>query len=87
MVEVSEYRVGRNFIRLGDKVKVKPSRPGKRDGCVARVRRIKAEEGEGGAVREVEVAPLTGKYLGSVRTFLPDRIERMSQTKGGAVRA
>lgn len=72
--EVTEYRVGRNFIRVGDTVKVK-SRPGKRDAHLARVRRIITVEGE---VVEIEVVGPKG-----FRTFLPERIERVAQTKGG----
>jgi hypothetical protein len=80
MHKVSEYRRGRNFIRVGDVVRVK-ALPGKRDGFEARVRAIAVDERSGEPV-EVEVF---GGYRGRamVRTFRPDRIERVAQTRRG----
>lgn len=66
---------GRNFIRPGDVVRVKPSRPGKRDGFEARVRRI--VDTPGGV--EVEVAGAPAGKPAAIRTFFLDRLERMRQ--------
>lgn len=80
MVKVQQYRSGRNFIRVGDTVKVKPL-PGKRNGFKAVVRSVKVDEGTG-AVREVEVfGGSAGRAM--VRTFRASRIERVAQTRRG----
>ena len=52
MKQPTEYRTGRNFIRIGDIVRVRP-RPGRRDGFEAKVRAILADER--GEVTEIEV--------------------------------
>ncbi len=80
MVKVSEYRQGRNFIRVGDVVRVK-ALPGKRNGFEAKVRVITVDEQTGEPV-EVEVF---GGYRGRrmFRTFRPDRIGRVAQTRRG----
>lgn len=80
MVKVNEYRQGRNFIRVGDVVRVKPL-PGKRNGFEAKVRAITVDE-ETGEPIEIEVF---GGYRGRamVRTFRPDRINRVAQTRQG----
>jgi hypothetical protein len=80
MVKVSEYRQGRNFIRVGDVVRVK-ALPGKRNGFEAKVRAITVDEHTGEPV-EVEVfGGARGRAM--VRTFRPDRIERVAQTRRG----
>lgn len=76
--ELQEYRVGRNWIRVGDTVHVKPSRPGRRDGFDSRVLRIRGNQSAGVAAVDV-VDPRTG----GVRTLPPERIERKAQTKRG----
>lgn len=83
MEQLTEYRTGRNFIRIGDVVRVRP-RPGRRDGFEARVRPIRADSA--GEVSEVEVF---GGPAGrsAVRTFRPDRIERVAQTRNGEPRS
>lgn len=80
MLKVQQYRSGRNFIRVGDTVKVKPA-PGKRNGFKAVVRAIKVDE-DTGAVGEVEVfGGSAGRAM--ARTFRADRIERVAQTRRG----
>jgi hypothetical protein len=80
MHKVSEYRQGRNFIRVGDVVRVK-ALPGKRNGFEAKVRAIAVDEHTGEPV-EVEVFGGTrGRAM--VRTFRPERIERVAQTRRG----
>lgn len=87
-VTITEVRFGRNFIRLGDIVRVKPSRKGKKDGFDARVSRLLTNEA--GQLIEVEVVEpmgaFSGKSFGRLRSFRPDRIERKSQTKNGEPR-
>lgn len=75
---IEEYRVGRNFIRVGDVVRAKPSRPGKHDGFDSRVRRILADAE--GHPTGVEVKDPRN---GAVRTLRPERIERKAQTRNG----
>lgn len=81
MQRVTEWRPdgGRNFVRLDDEVKVLPSRPKKRDGFMARVKEIKADDE--GTVIEVTVVGGCG-----FKTVRPDRIQRVAQTKGGAAK-
>lgn len=76
--EITEYRVGRNFIRVGDRVHVKPSRPGKKDGFDSKVKRILANPD--GSPQALE---LTDPRNGATRTLRPERIERKRQTKNG----
>jgi len=80
---VQRYRHGRNYINLGDLVRVRAA-PGRRNGFPARVRSIKVDVRTGEVV-EVEVfGGPNGRAM--VRTFLPERIERLAQTKAGAQR-
>lgn len=80
MVKVEKYRVGRNFIRVGDVVRVRAA-PGKRNGFKATVRAIKIDE-RTGQVGEVEVfGGPAGRAM--VRTFRRDRIERVAQSRNG----
>ncbi len=83
MVKVDRYRVGRNFIRVGDVVRVKAA-PGKRNGFKATVRAIKVDE-RTGHVGEVEVF---GGPAGraAFRSFRRERIERVAQSRNGGGR-
>jgi hypothetical protein len=76
MTEVNEYRRGRNYIRLGDRVRIRPS-PGRRNGFDAVVHGIRIDESTG-AVREVDVfGGPSGRAM--FRTFRPERIERLAR--------
>jgi hypothetical protein len=79
-VLLDEVRLGgRNFIRPGDVVRVKPSRPAKHDGFDALVRRIVDTQGG------VEVEVFGGAHgRAAVRTFTLDRLERRRQPGGAA---
>jgi hypothetical protein len=77
-VEITEFRRGRNFIRVGDRVHVKPSRPGKKDGFDSKVRRILANPD--GTPQALEV---TDPRNGAIRTLRPERIERRRQAVNG----
>jgi sRNA-binding protein len=74
MPEVTEYRHNRNWVRLGDTVKVKPVG---RQSFIATVLRIQQE----GERIEVEVRD---PYNGAIRTVTPERITRKAQSKAGA---
>lgn len=76
--ELDEFRLGRNFVRVGDTVHVKPSRPGRHDGFDAKVRRIRGNQAAG--AESVDVADPRN---GGLRTVPIDRIERRAQTKDG----
>ena len=80
MLKVSEYRRGRNFVRVGDVVRIK-ALPGKRNGFEAKVRAITVDERTGEPV-EVEVFG-GARGQGMIRTFRADRIERVAQTRRG----
>ncbi len=83
MRKVSEFRWGRNFIRVGDVVRVK-ALPGKRNGFEAKVRGI-AVDAQTGEPFEVEV--FGGAHgRGMIRTLRVDRIERVAQTRRGEPR-
>lgn len=78
MTEIEEIRVGRNFIRKGDVVRVTPSSPGKRDGGLATLQKI-TEHPEAGL--EFHVV-LKAKQ----RVFRANRIKRVAQVRGGEKR-
>lgn len=75
---MKEYRLGRNFIRVGDVVKVTPSSPGKHDGFEARVLAIYDQDGE-------IVFQLLGGTRGRLHTrfIRAERIRRVAQVRGG----
>lgn len=78
--KINEWRPegARNFIRVGDVVKVLPSSPGKSDGFEARVREIAVDEA--GEVRHLEViGGSRGKV--AVRFIKPERIARVAQLR------
>lgn len=82
--EMTEYRVGRNFVRVGDRVKV--TTPGKWPIEVI----VKAIRGDGTDPAEIDVivarTNLKGRsqaQAGMTRCFTADRIVRIAQTKGG----
>jgi hypothetical protein len=77
---IEEIRVGRNFIRKGDRVHVKPSRSGRRDGFEGRF--LYAEVADGAIANVCVFGAPAGRTL--VQRFFPlDRIERKAQTRGG----
>ena len=80
IVKVQQYRAGRNFIRVGDAVKVKAT-PGRRNGFKAVVRAIRVDEG----TQEVAEVEVYGGPPGHAmaRTFRRDRIERVAQSRNG----
>lgn len=80
MVKVQQYRAGRNFIRVGDVVKVKAT-PHRRNGFKAVVRAIRVDE----KTQEVAEVEVYGGPPGHAmaRTFRRDRIERVAQSRNG----
>lgn len=82
---VDAFRHGRNFVRVGDVVHVKPSRPGRRDGFDAHVISIRARD-IGGVPNVVTGVDVVDPYSGGVRTVTVDRVERKAQTRGGEAR-
>ncbi len=82
---VPEYQPdGSNYIRVGDIVKVKPSRPKKRDGFEGRVREIRTDD-EGTVTELVIVGGPVGRAT-ATRFMRPDRIKRVAQTRNGQAR-
>lgn len=77
--DLSEVRVGRNFIRVGDTVRVTPSAPKKRDGYRGKVTRIRMVEGT--VTFDVIGAP-RGRVPGT-HTMFAERVVRVAQTRGG----
>lgn len=76
--EITEYRVGRNFIRQGDRIKVRKGWNGTKNGFESRVLRILANPD--GTPSGIEVK---WPWNGSIRTIRPEFIERKRQTKNG----
>ena len=75
-----EIRLGRNFIRSGDTVKVRPSKEGKRDGFKAIFKRAKLDDN--GDVKWVDV--IGGAHdRRQERSLRLDRIQRVAQTRQG----
>jgi len=74
---IPRYRTGRNWIRVGDVVKVAPSKPRRHDGGRARVLAIRSNADTGDVVGvDVVIDTRPG-----VRTLTTDRIHRVAQTK------
>lgn len=79
----TRYRRGRNYIHVGDIVRVR-AMPGRRTAFEAKVRAIKVDE-QTGEVVEIEVfGGRRGREM--VRTFVPERIERVAQSRAGVPR-
>ena len=90
---VDEFHLGRNLVRIGDRVRVLPSRPGKHDGFEAVVRR--AWVLPDGELKEVEVIPYDPRSAtmdavdrgrrrastATVRTFYPRRLKARRQQR------
>lgn len=77
MDALSEIRHGRNFIRAGDLVRVKPSRQGRHDGFLARFRF--AREDRGGLYYELHELDSRGRYQ-ACRSIRPERVRRVATT-------
>jgi len=75
---VTELRVGRNFVRVGDVVKVTPSKPRKHDGFLTTLRSFEVN-GDG----EIIGFNCTGRD-GASRSLTLDRLQRVQQTKAKA---
>ena len=84
-MNVTEYRMGRNYVRVGDIVKVKPSAPKKRDGFEARVRAITVKQDPAKPFGIQVVFEVVGGARGRcmIRNVRPDRIQRVAQVRGG----
>lgn len=79
-VELTEWRRGRNFIRLNDLVRVTPSRRGKHDGGEARVLVMLADPGDS------KPSIIHVLREGRHEYYRPERIERRQQTRNGEAR-
>lgn len=75
--EIQEVRVGRNFIRVGDIVRVTPSSPGRRDGFLAKVTGMRRTAD--GLEFNLFGAP-KGRPV-AARTMRAGRIQRVAQTR------
>jgi hypothetical protein len=81
-VKLTEDRTGRNFIRIGDIVRVRP-RAARRDGFEVKVRAVLPDES--GELAEIEVFGGPGGCH-AIRTVRPERIERRAWTRHGKPR-
>jgi hypothetical protein len=78
--EISEVRVGRNWLRIGDRVRVRPRRAHGRDGFDGRVTRLlRYPDGH----VEVEVRGTRNGRAVTGRTVVLDRVRRRAQTRNG----
>jgi hypothetical protein len=75
---VIEYRMGRNFIRIGDTVRVTPSAPHKHDGGLATVVDFLPRDGADPIVHVLRE--------GSHHFYSTTRIRRVAQTRHGESR-
>lgn len=75
MTTTDKFKLGRNYVRLGDHVKVKPSRPGKHDGFKGRVCLIRTDAA--GGVTSLDIPD----QRGGMRTIPIDRIQRVAQSR------
>lgn len=77
-VEVQAFRIGRHKVEAGHLLRVLPSRPGKRDGFVGKVRSARVE---GDVVVEVTVVGAPAGRPAAHRTFTPARLAWVRQPK------
>lgn len=77
-MRLTEIRHGRNFIRTGDLIRVKPSRDGKHDGFLAKF--LFAEEDGGGTFYALQELDTGGKPV-AFRFTKPERVRRLAMTK------
>jgi hypothetical protein len=75
VTRLTEIRLGRNFVRVGDVVRVTPSRPRKRDGFTGKVVTIRGTDA--GVATHVDVADPRH----NLRTLDLGRIRRVAQTR------
>lgn len=81
-IELSAVRLtegARNYIRVGDPVKVKPSQPGKQDGYIGIIKRISRPDIPDGKV-EIDVIGGPANKPVFQRAFLRERLERVVRT-------
>lgn len=86
MEKIAEYRAGRNFVRVGDVVRVDPLN--KEHPFLARVTSL-SKSGETIEVSVGVLARLNGNRHprhGVSRTFTADRVSRVAQTKWEGLR-
>jgi hypothetical protein len=81
-VKLTEDRTGRNFIRIGGIVRVRP-RAARRDGFEVKVRAVLPDES--GELAEIEVFGGPGGCH-AICTVRPERIERRAWTRHGKPR-
>lgn len=74
---LTEVRHGRNFIRKGDLIRVRPSRDGKHDGFVARFLYAAEDRSPHYALQELDHG---GKPV-AFRFVRPERVKRLAMTK------
>ena len=75
MTKITEYRPGRNFIRVGDTVKCKPLVGRSFKAVVTDI----AQRDETGEVEITVVGGINGHK--AFRTFTPEKIARVAQTR------
>jgi hypothetical protein len=79
-VDVDRVRLGRNWLRVGNRVHVTPRRPRGRDGFDAPVTRLLRYPDDR---VEVEVHGSPNGRAPALRTFRLDRTRRRAQTRNG----
>lgn len=84
MNTITEYRTGRNFIRVGDTVKVSPTKPGGHDGFRGKIVRIDATaDNQPAAIHLCVTLTANGsdrhRQAGKSRVVTPDRVTRCRQ--------
>ena len=75
--DLQSFRTGRNWIRVGDVVKITRSREGKKDGYHAELKGLRQEAG----VWYVEVFGAAGSLTPATRLLPLTRVERIEQSK------
>lgn len=76
---LTEVRHGRNFIRTGDLVRVKPARSGRHDGFVGKFKY--ADEDKGGLYYALQELSSGGRHV-AFRFIKPERVRRLATTNG-----
>lgn len=80
-VEVQTIRIGRHTVTAGDRLRVAPSSPRRRDGFVGTFRSARVE---GDTLIEITVAGAPTGRPRALRTFRPERISWMRQERAAS---
>jgi hypothetical protein len=75
MTKIEEFKINGRTVKVGDMVTVKPSKTGKRDGFVGKVR--SGELDKEGKLVSIEVCGAPGRKAAAIRSIRIERVATM----------